>query len=87
MRCPGGCAVLHSRAEDSRCRLHSIGNERVGKHVDDKTYETVTTAQNVSLQWIVGELIQLFSLTAGDVYRHPEMSYKNPGEAKTAQWQ
>ncbi|MCC7099734.1 MAG: hypothetical protein IT500_09100 [Rubrivivax sp.] len=87
MRCRGVCAVLHSRDKDSRCRLHSIGIELVGKHVDDKTYETVTTARNVSQQWIVGELIQLFSLTAGDVYRHPEVSYKNPGEAKTAQWQ
>jgi len=64
----------------------SIGIELVGQHLDRQTFESVTAEQNVSLQWLVSELFQLFSLTSDDVYRHPEVSYKNPGEGKTAQW-
>ncbi len=64
----------------------SIGIELVGKHVDDKTYQAVTSQQNTSLQWRVGELNKHFSTTSTDVYRHPTVSYKNPGEASTAKW-
>jgi N-acetyl-anhydromuramyl-L-alanine amidase AmpD len=65
----------------------SVGIELVGKHIDDDNYEAVTAAQNVSLQWLVSELFTHFSLKASDVYRHPEVSYKNPGEASTARRQ
>lgn len=64
----------------------SIGIELVGKHIDKKKYETITAQQNMSLQWLTGELYNLFSLTSGDVYKHPEVSYKNPGEVSTAVW-
>jgi N-acetyl-anhydromuramyl-L-alanine amidase AmpD len=64
----------------------SIGIELVGKSLDDTTYERVTPAQHASLRWLMGELFRQFSLTDRDVYRHPEVSYKNPGEASTAQW-
>ncbi|MDP5137608.1 peptidoglycan recognition family protein [Rheinheimera baltica] len=64
----------------------SVGIEIVGKHIDDKQYEAVTPAQNESLKWLLGELYQHFSLTGSDVYRHPDVSYKNPGEAKGASW-
>ena len=64
----------------------SVGIELVGKHIDKKTYETITAQQNMSLQWLVGELYNHFSLTSSDVYKHPEVSYKNPGEASTAVW-
>lgn len=65
----------------------SVGIELVGQHIDDKTYEAVTASQNASLQWLVSELYRLFTLSAADVYRHPDVSYKNPGEAATAVWQ
>lgn len=64
----------------------SLGIELVGKSVDAKTYESVTAEQNASLQWLVKELYSLFSLTTADVYRHPEVSYKNPAEASSATW-
>lgn len=64
----------------------SIGIELIGKHIDKETYETITAQQNMSLQWLIGELYNHFSLTSGDVYKHPEISYKNPGEASTAVW-
>lgn len=55
-------------------------------HIDDKTYEAVTAAQNSSLQWLIEELYAQFNLKAEDVYRHPTVSYKNPGEASSAIW-
>ncbi|MFT5546046.1 MAG: N-acetyl-anhydromuramyl-L-alanine amidase AmpD [Rheinheimera aquimaris] len=64
----------------------ALGIEIVGKHLDDTQYEAVTPAQNTSLQWLLGELYSHFSLTKADIYRHPEVSYKNPGEAKGASW-
>ena len=64
----------------------SIGIELVGKHIDSKRYETVTSTQNTSLQWLLGELYNHFSLTSSDIYKHPEVSYKHPGEASTATW-
>jgi N-acetyl-anhydromuramyl-L-alanine amidase AmpD len=80
----------HERYKDYPARYpvnsDSIGIELVGKHLDDKTFETVTIAQNASLQWLVDELSRQFLLTANDVYRHPEVSYKNLGEARTAKW-
>jgi len=64
----------------------SIGIELVGKSIDSKQYESVTGQQNVSLQWLIGELYTHFTLKADDVYRHPDVSYKNPGEASSAVW-
>ena len=64
----------------------SVGIELVGKHLDDKSYETVTADQNVSLQWLVKELHSHFNTGNADVYKHPSVSYKNPGEASTAKW-
>jgi len=64
----------------------SIGIELVGKHINKKTYETISAQQNISLQYLISELYSHFSLTSKDVYKHPEVSYKNPGEASTAVW-
>ena len=64
----------------------AIGIELVGLHIDDKSYETVTAAQNTSLQWLIDELYTQFNLKPSDVYSHPTVSYKNPGEASTAKW-
>lgn len=64
----------------------SIGIELVGKHIGPKKYETVTAQQNMSLQWLISELYRHLNITSNDVYRHPEVSYKNPGEASTATW-
>jgi len=64
----------------------SIGIELVGKHIDKKTYEAITAQQNMSLQYLISELYNHFSLTSKDIYKHPEVSYKNPGEASTAVW-
>ena len=63
----------------------SIGIEIVGSSKDN-IYEPVTTQQNNSLKWLVSELIETFRIALREVYRHPEISYKQETEASTAQW-
>ncbi len=65
----------------------SIGIELVGMHVNDTKYEEPTEPQQESLKWLVGELIDILSIDKSNVYRHPDVSYKNPGEAKDAKWE
>lgn len=50
-------------------------------------YEAVNNAQNISLQWLVNELIASLSIPQTEVFRHPDVSRKNPTEASTATWQ
>ncbi|MDE1148451.1 MAG: peptidoglycan recognition family protein [Azospirillaceae bacterium] len=67
----------------------SIGIELVGAPLDqsdDAPYETVTDQQNKSLSWLVSELRLKFEVPLQEVYRHPQLSYKNPHEAETAKW-
>lgn len=64
----------------------SVGIELVGRHLDDATYEPVTGAQAMSLQWLIDALYANLGLGASDVFRHPEVSYRNPGEARSATW-
>ena len=80
----------HERAKSYPDRYpvtsEAIGIELVGLHIDEKTYEAVTAAQNTALQWLIDELYAQFNLKPADVYRHPTVSYKNPGEASSAIW-
>jgi N-acetyl-anhydromuramyl-L-alanine amidase AmpD len=64
----------------------SIGIEIVGKHIDNKNYETLNLLQTNSLQWLIGELYIHFGLDKDDVFKHPTVSYKHPGEAASATW-
>jgi N-acetyl-anhydromuramyl-L-alanine amidase AmpD len=72
----------------------SIGIELVGglnpgkpdEPAEKRTYETVTTEQNVSLTWLVQGLRDLFSVPPTEVFRHPMVSRKNPTEAASASW-
>jgi N-acetyl-anhydromuramyl-L-alanine amidase AmpD len=65
----------------------AIGIELVGGF-DDKThkYATVTKQQNDSLAWLVATLSAVFKLADSDVYKHPQVSYKQPSEAASASW-
>jgi N-acetyl-anhydromuramyl-L-alanine amidase AmpD len=65
----------------------SIGIELVGKHVDKKSYECATFVQNESLKWLITEFYSMFGVTKDDVFRHPQVGRKNPGEAASAAWQ
>ncbi|WP_019602771.1 N-acetylmuramoyl-L-alanine amidase [Teredinibacter turnerae] len=65
----------------------SVGIEIVGSYnTKTQAYETVNAKQNASLKWLASELSTHLSLQAGDVYRHPSVSYKQASEASTASW-
>ena len=64
----------------------SIGIEIVSKFSDKAGYESATPAQNDSLRWLVTTLERLLTLSAADVFRHSEVSYKQPTEATSARW-
>ena len=63
----------------------SIGIEVVGGTTAGG-YEHPTAAQAASVRWLVAELQRDLKLGGQDVYRHPDVSYKNVTEAKEVQW-
>jgi N-acetyl-anhydromuramyl-L-alanine amidase AmpD len=63
----------------------ALGIEVVGKPVKG-TYEDPTDKQAASVKWLVAGLLDLFGLTTEDVYRHPQVSYKDATEAKSVKW-
>lgn len=64
----------------------SLGIELVSKFSTKTGFESVTTAQNDSLRWLVSTLVSLLKLSASEVFRHSEVSYKQPTEATSAVW-
>ena len=72
----------------------SIGIELVGEVLPRgnsvpekrKVYESVTAQQNASLHWLVSELAWTLKIPLREVFRHPDVSRKNPTEASTAKW-
>ena len=63
-----------------------VGIELVGKHISETSYEAVTHNQNESLKLLIKLLHGVLNTTEADIYNHPEVSYKHPGEASTAAW-
>ena len=59
----------------------SLGIE-VASAMTNGTYEDPTSDQATSVKWLVAELLALLNLKASDVYRHPEVSYKDASEAQ-----
>lgn len=53
---------------------------------EKSVYEPITTAQNLSLRWLVDELVSTLHLDSSEVHRHPDVSRKNATEASTALW-
>ena len=70
----------------------SIGIELVGAAIEDPNskgtfiYNPVTAEQNASLRWLVNSLSQTLNVPMTEVFRHPEVSRKQPTEASTARW-
>ena len=72
----------------------SIGIELVGEALprgnsvpdQKRTYEPVTSKQNTSLQWLITELVFTLKVPMTEIFRHPDVSRKNPSEASTAKW-
>lgn len=64
----------------------SIGIELVGETEATGSYVTPTAAQTAALKYLVEVLQKELKLTSTEVFRHPEVSYKEPSEAKDATW-
>ena len=67
----------------------SIGIELVaGTHGDAKNldYDTATDAQNGSLGWLISQLRENFKVPLTEIFRHPQVSYKDEHEAESARW-
>lgn len=64
----------------------SLGIELVAAYSEATGYDPASTEQNTSLAWLVTTLESLLSLTGDDVYRHPQVSYKQATEAQSAAW-
>lgn len=72
----------------------SIGIELVGEALprgnsvpdSKKIYQAVTDAQNASLKWLISELTVTLKVPMSEIFRHPDISRKNPTEANTAKW-
>ena len=64
----------------------SVGIELVGKVLANGVYEAVTADQNASLRWLVSEIQTTLGVAVTEVFRHPEVSRKNPSEAQSAKW-
>lgn len=61
--------------------------DRGGGCTKQGTCEIPTPAQTLSIRWLVAELQRELALIGEDVYRHPDIAYKNATEAKGVQWQ
>ena len=67
----------------------AIGIELAGKKqgaADNAPFEKPTDDQQASLKWLIGQLLETCKLKVTDIYRHPDVSRKSPGEAKEADW-
>lgn len=72
----------------------SIGVELVGEALpkgnklpeSKKAYQSVTDEQNSSLKWLISELSLTLGVSMSEIFRHPDVSRKNPTEASTARW-
>ena len=67
----------------------AIGIEVVGATVGESLnppFEPLTARQQKSLKWLVAELRQNFGIPLTEVFRHPDVSRKDPHEAESARW-
>lgn len=65
----------------------ALGIELVGRFdAKSGSYDIVTKPQNDSLVWLLSVLETTLSVSNEDVYRHPQVSYKEPSEAESAKW-
>lgn len=72
----------------------SIGIELVGEALprgnsvpdQKKSYQPITSKQSTALQWLIAELVATLKVPMTEIFRHSDVSRKNPTEASTAKW-
>lgn len=91
MRCGSGTSASERRRKRIPTAIQpnddSLGIELVGRFdAKSGSYDIVSRQQNESLIWLLSVLEPALSLADDDVYRHPEVSYKQSSEAQSAKW-
>ena len=69
--------------------VHQTGGPTAQSTLDSykrSSAEPVTSKQNTSLQWLITELVFTLKVPMTEIFRHPDVSRKNPSEASTAKW-
>jgi N-acetyl-anhydromuramyl-L-alanine amidase AmpD len=53
---------------------------------NDFVYDAVTPRQQSAFDWLLPRLLAHFHVKASEVFRHPDVSWKQPSEAASVQW-
>lgn len=80
--------IIDGVVHDAQVKCAIDSTEIVGKSLDKfgDHYETPTSLQQQSLQWLIAGLLKSLHMQRTDIYRHPEISRKGAGEAANAVW-
>jgi hypothetical protein len=49
-------------------------------------FEQPTALQNLSLRWLIDEIVGTLKISRSEIFRHPIVSWKNSTEAGGAAW-
>jgi len=66
--------------------LVGAATPKAGGAANDFEYEAVTPAQQKSFDWLLPRLLDHFKVDAKEVFRHPDVSWKQPSEAASVRW-
>jgi hypothetical protein len=66
--------------------LVGAATKKPGGGPNDFVYERVTEEEQRSLDWLLPRLLDHFQVDATEVFRHPEVSWKQPSEAASVRW-
>ena len=66
--------------------LVGAATPKAGGTANDYEYEAVTPAQQKSFDWLLRRLLDHFKVDAKEVFRHPDVSWKQPSEAASVRW-
>ncbi len=64
----------------------SLASPKPGGKADEFVYEKVTPAQQAAFDWLLPRLLEHFQLRASEIFRHPDVSWKQPSEAASVHW-
>ena len=59
---------------------------KVGGSAGEFEYDVVTREQQAAFDWLLPRLLHHFHVRATEVFRHPEVSWKQPSEASSVRW-
>jgi N-acetylmuramoyl-L-alanine amidase-like protein len=73
-------------ADSIGIELVGLAAPKPGGGANDFVYEPVTAAQQKSFDWLLPRLLDHLQIDAREVFRHPEVSWKQPSEAASVRW-